>query len=81
MEVGPPKVRQRSTAGYYSQTYNFQMTKAHLDTLMTFYITTCEGGALDFEYTHPRLATTQNFRFLSPPSWNNRNDIPRGNQP
>jgi len=70
MEVGPPKLRQRSTAGYYTQAYNFHMSKEQLDTLISFYITTCEGGALDFEFTHPRLATTQNFRFASPPSWN-----------
>jgi 3-phenylpropionate/cinnamic acid dioxygenase small subunit len=70
MEVGPPKVRQRSTSGYYASSYNFIMTKAQLDTLMTFYVTTCAGGALDFEYTHPRLATTQNMRFIAPPSWN-----------
>jgi len=70
MEVGPPKVRQRSTVGYYSCAYNFLMTKAQLDDLMTFYITTCEGGTLPFECTHPRLATTQDFRFIAPPSWN-----------
>ena len=70
MDVGPPKMRQRSTAGYYTQAYNFHMTKAQLDTLMTFYVTTCAGGATDFEFTHPRLATTQNMRFIAPPSWN-----------
>ena len=69
MDVGPPKLRQRSTAGYGTYTFNFHMDDTNISALRTFYITTCEGGAVEFEWTDPRTSGTENWRFLAPPSW------------
>ena len=69
MDDGPPKMRQRSTAGYYKCTYVFNMTTAQVATLLTFYNTTVEGGAVYWEWTHPRTSSTENWRFTAPPSY------------
>jgi len=69
MDVGPPKLRQRSTAGCSSNAYNFHMTDANITALDVFYTDTCEGGAVEFEWVHPRTSGTENWRFLAPPTW------------
>ena len=69
MDVGPPKTRQRSTAGDAPNSYNFHMTGTNITALRVFYVTTCSGGADTFEWVHPRTSTTKDWRFLSPPSW------------
>lgn len=69
MDVGPTKLRQRSTAGCRSYHFNFHMTGTNITALDTFYITTCHGGADSFEWTDPRTSTTEDWRFLGPPSW------------
>lgn len=69
MAAGPPKVRQRFTAGYYTNSYSFIMTDTNVDDLMTFYNTTCSGGAESFEWSHPRTGSTEDWRFIAPPYW------------
>ena len=69
MEVGPPKVRQRSTAGYSTGSYMFHMTATNILALETFYKTTCSGGAEEFEWAHPRTGDTEDWRFTAPPTW------------
>ena len=69
MDVGPPKLRQRSTAGCAPNSYNFHMTDANIAALWTFYLTTCDGGAEEFEWVHPRTSATEEWRFLARPSW------------
>ena len=69
MEVGPPKVRQRSTAGYDPGAYMFHMTATNILALETFYTTTCSGGSEVFEWAHPRTGSTNTWRFTAPPSW------------
>jgi len=69
MDAGPPKTRQRSTAGYYIHDYVFGMTATNLSALLTFYNTTTNGGADSFEWTHPRTSTTEDWVFVNPPSW------------
>jgi len=74
MEVGPPKVRQRSTAGYERHTYTFRMTTTNKVAMKTFFASTCSHGAEIFEWDHPETATTEDWRFVSPPVY-----IPLGN--
>lgn len=69
MEVGPPKVRQRSSVGYNSGSYGFHMTATNLLALETFYKTTCSGGSEVFEWKHPRTGSTVNWLFTAPPTW------------
>jgi phage-related protein len=69
MDVGPAKLRQRSTAGSGTYHFNFHMTDANIIALRTFYITTCHGGADSFEWVDPRTSATEDWRFLGQPSW------------
>ena len=69
MAAGPPKVRQRSTAGYNSGSYPFHMTATNILALETFYTTTCSGGSEKFEWKHPRTGSTVNWLFAAPPVW------------
>lgn len=70
MDAGPPKVRQRYTAGVRNFTMTWMLTKAQVDTLDTFYVSTLAGGSLSFTgLNHPRKGTAATFRFVEPPSY------------
>lgn len=70
MDVGPPKVRRRSTAGIRPFTMTFLLTQAQVATLDTFYQTTLTGGTASFDsLTHPRTAAAATFRFVTPPQY------------
>jgi hypothetical protein len=68
MDVGPAKVRRRTTAKVTNITGSISCTKTQVATLQTFYDTTLEGGALEFTWTHPRTGASTDFRFVAPPS-------------
>lgn len=74
MEVGPPKIRQRSTAGYENHVYTFLITATNKVAFKTFFASTCSHGAEAFEWDHPETATTEDWRFVSPPVY-----VPLGN--
>ena len=68
MDAGPPKVRQKFTAGVRPFTMTWMLTKAQVATLDTFYVTTCQGGSLSFDsLLHPRTQAAATFRFTEPP--------------
>lgn len=69
VDVGPVKMRKRSTAGAWSFSASMILTNTQLGTFITFWQTTLSGGSDTFEWTHPRLGTTQNMRFSAPPEW------------
>jgi uncharacterized protein Usg len=69
MDAGPPKIRMRASAGVWPIQFDMLMSGTQLATFLTFWQTTTYGGALSFEWTHPRTATTKNMRFSSPPEW------------
>jgi hypothetical protein len=50
-EVGPAKVRRRSTARTVTHATTFIMTTAQLATFEAFFETTLEDGALPFDWT------------------------------
>jgi len=58
MDVGPAKVRRRSTAGVRPVTGKLKVTSAELDTFLVFYVTTLLNGSLRFSWTEPRDGTT-----------------------
>ena len=74
MDVGPGKKRNRSTSGYERHGYMFKMTATNKVAMKVFYAATCSFGASVFEWDHPETATTEEWRFVSPPSY-----IPLGN--
>lgn len=70
MESGPPKVRQRVTAGVRPFTMSWLLTKAQVATLDTFYVTTLKGGSLSFDgLAHPRTQAAAVFRFVDQPTY------------
>lgn len=69
MDVGPPKLRRRTTAGIRPVIGRIFCTKAQVATLDTFYVTTCASGSLSFDWTHPRTGAAATYLFRKPPSW------------
>jgi len=66
-DSGPAKVRRRFTAGVRQLQLPLALTEAQMATLDTFFDSTTAGGALRFEWQHPRTGATHEFRFLDPP--------------
>lgn len=67
MDTGPDKVRRRFTAGVQSLSGSMLMTGAQLATLESFFATTLQGGALPFDWVHPRSQSAITCRFVEPP--------------
>lgn len=68
MEVGPPKVRARTTARVDTQEIPIvYLTKAQWIILKDFYTETLFNGTLSFELTDPLTLVTERFRFIDPP--------------
>lgn len=73
MEQGPAKVRRRTTAAIRKMSLTFLMTKTEIATLETFFLTTVAGGAIAFDFTHPRTGSTAVCRFIRPPEYGANN--------
>jgi len=69
MDVGPPKLRRRTTAGLRPVIGRLYCTKAQIAALDTFYVTTCASGSLAFDWTHPRTGLSASYLFRKPPIW------------
>ena len=69
MDVGPPKVRRRSTAAPRPITCKQHMTKTQVAILDTFYVTTLSSGVDPFDWTHPRTGASVSFTFTEPPTY------------
>ena len=67
MEVGPPKVRRRTTTVVRQFDINLELTKAQIATLDTFYVTTLAGGVTEFDWTNPRTEAAATCRFVTVP--------------
>ncbi|MEO5341100.1 MAG: hypothetical protein H7837_11400 [Magnetococcus sp. MYC-9] len=67
MEVGPAKVRRRTSAAPKQVECQMDLNAEQLDILEGFYQSTTAGGSLAFSWPHPRTRTTTLFRFTSPP--------------
>jgi hypothetical protein len=69
MEQGPAKVRLRTTAAIRTLALSYLMNKAQVTALETFYLATLQGGALSFDFTHPRSNAVVSCRFTRPPEY------------
>jgi hypothetical protein len=67
MDVGPPKVRRRTTAAVYPLFFSQQLTTAQVATLVTFYDSTLAHGSLSFTLEHPRTGGEVEAMFAAPP--------------
>jgi hypothetical protein len=68
MEVGPAKVRRRSTAGVRRITLEQNLTKTQVATMQTYYETTCAHGSLSATIADPRTGSNIEVRFVTPPT-------------
>jgi hypothetical protein len=69
VEQGPAKVRRRYTAAPRPVQVSIAVTAAQLETFDAFYLTTLEGGALTFDWQHPRTGVSKTFRFVKQPEY------------
>jgi len=69
MEIGPAKMRRRSTSGPRPISGEQILTTAQVATLDTFYVGTLIDGTTAFDWTHPRTGAAVEMRFVSPPTY------------
>lgn len=67
--TGPPKQRRRFSSSTRMIRGTMLLTAAERATFDTFYNTTINDGSDSFTFTDPVDNTTQNFRFMEPPSF------------
>lgn len=73
MESGPAKIRRRTTSAVRKMAVSYLMSKAQVEALETFYLTTLLGGSLAFDFNHPRKNATVSCRFVQPPVYGSAN--------
>lgn len=67
-DIGPAKLRRRSSTGPRPVRGNVTLTSSQVDTLLDFYETDLLGGTLRFSWTKPRDAmTAAEYRFVTRP--------------
>jgi hypothetical protein len=69
MDVGPAKVRRRATAGVTQLKSAFRLSAAQRASLLTFWQTTLQGGALSYSWTHPISGAGITCRIVEPPAF------------
>jgi len=67
METGAAKTRRRFTAAPRQIEVTFRVNAAQAATFKSFFEETTAGGALPFDWVHPREGTPATFRFLEAP--------------
>lgn len=66
MDVGPDKMRKRSSAQVRQVSFRLFLTDALLDTLDDFFVA---NEALAFDFTDPRTDAAKRARFVEPPQY------------
>ena len=69
-DIGPAKVRRRTTVGVTRLKASFRLSSAQLAAFRTFFASDLQGGALSFSWTHPVTGAVGVFRIVPPPSIN-----------
>ena len=59
MDVGPAKIRRRTSVQMRDIVACYVFTDAQKSTLISFYLDTLLGGALRFDWPHPHLGVVQ----------------------
>lgn len=68
MDVGPAKVRRRTSSAPDLVTGTQYLNATQVGTLQSFFKTTCAYGSLSFDWKHPVTRSAAVMRFVSPPS-------------
>lgn len=66
MDVGPQKLRRRTSSAVRTVSFNLFLTQALLDTLDAFYLA---NDAIVFNFTNPRTGVVERARFTQSPSY------------
>jgi hypothetical protein len=66
-DVGPDKVRRRTTANVTEFVLPMFFTAAELVVFDTFFVSTISYGALSFSYKHPRTQAAGSYRIVGVP--------------
>lgn len=69
MDVGPAKVRRRTTAEVRTVSGSLIFDAAQLETFDTFYAVTLSGGALPFTFAGARGGVTHTYRVTAEPKY------------
>jgi len=69
MDIGPSKVRRRSTRSVDNYTITMDLNQSQVLALKTFFSTTLNGGATTFYFTDPLTNIVEIFRFKKPPAF------------
>jgi hypothetical protein len=69
MDVGPPKLRRRSTAVPRNFTLVIRCTTAQIDILDDFFTGDCRDGSLPFDWKHPRTGGAATYVWGAPPKY------------
>lgn len=69
MDVGPPKVRRRSTSAPRPLSLVIRCTTAQIDLLDGFYTGDCREGSLPFDWKHPRTGAATTYMWGAPPAY------------
>lgn len=69
MDIGPAKLRRRSTSAVRPITGEQIITTSQLADFKLFYNTDLLGGTLRFSWTDPVTEVAAEMRFSEPPSW------------
>lgn len=69
MEVGPPKIRLRSSSKGENKELSFVFTSAEKAIFKTLYQTTLKYGSLPYEWADPETGTTYDWVFTNVPSY------------
>lgn len=75
MDTGPPKVRNRHTAGYRVIQFDVPMTSAEVALMEAFYVMDLTRGADTFTKNDIRTGTEETFRFVQPPEYTELREI------
>lgn len=68
MDIGPAKVRRRTTRPIDVYTCSINLYQSDYATFTTFFNTTLNGGINTFDFVDPFSGQLTTFRFLKPPS-------------
>lgn len=69
-EIGPAKVRKRFTSAERPFKLSMILTSSQATAFDAFFVDTCDGGATQFTWVHPRTQSTgANCRFVGQPTF------------
>lgn len=69
MDIGPAKVRRRTTRPVDTMRYSINVTQAEYQTLYDFYDITTNGGVETFDMQNPITGNSMVCRFKGPPEF------------